>query len=113
MLAQEGEEDLLLREAMDLTLHAAAEDAKDAGFERSATSTAGQKERGTVAASSQMELERTITPWEEWTPHATSTPHPSPTSSTSLLSPVEAWGALATSTVHHEYPRSSGKNETT
>ncbi|KAH9833028.1 uncharacterized protein C8Q71DRAFT_248972 [Rhodofomes roseus] len=101
MLAQEeGEEDLLLHEAMDLTLRAAAEDAKDADFERSATSTAGQKERGPVAASSQrMELERTITPWEEWTPQATSTPHPGPTSSTSLLSPV-AWGALATSTVH-------------
>ncbi|KAH9833052.1 uncharacterized protein C8Q71DRAFT_251097 [Rhodofomes roseus] len=92
MLAQEeGDEGLLLREIMDLTLAVAMED---------------------VSLERTTEPERALTPWEQWEPQATSTPHPSPASSTTLLSPMEACGALATSTVHHEYLRSSGKSET-
>jgi len=95
LLAQEtGEGDLLLRETMDCTLAAAAQDAE---LEESAMSDARRKGSVNIAPPVQMPAsDWAPTPWEEWAPQATSTPHLSPASSGTLLSPEEDWVPRAT-----------------
>jgi len=110
MLANEtAEGDTLLQEITDLTLAAAAE---DAALEELMMSTRPQTDSAPVVPPPQTNVpNRALTPWERRVPQTVSPLELSPASSTMLLSPVNAWEPLATSTPRPDNQRGSLKGQ--
>ncbi|KAH9928069.1 uncharacterized protein B0H18DRAFT_1001264 [Fomitopsis serialis] len=107
LLANEAAGDTLLQEIMDLTLAAAAE---DAALE-STVPTHPRMESAPIVPSPQTNTSnRDLAPWERRVPHPLDS---SPASSTTLLSPIDAWEPLATSTPRPDNQRGSLKEHAT